>query len=225
MVPGSFAIAAAVVASGVEARLPSAPTVPNTRFPVSGDGQTQVMSSRNVLVVALDPVSDEEIKTAIDARQDVAGVSVHVVAPAAGVGRLQRLTGAVDEARAEAEELAERTAHAVGAEVETEVGDRDPIVAVEDALRQFAADEILLAGSADGDVEAGLRRFGLPVSRVDDGADGAAEEPTGPEALARDVTEGRKQETPLVLLGIVGAVLLAAIVLISLIAFLVIWLT
>jgi hypothetical protein len=124
------------------------------------------MTSRNVLLVALDPVADEQIHSAIEARKETADVTVHVVAPAASVGRLAALTGAVDKARSEAEELAGRAAEAVDAEVETEVGDRDPLVAVEDALRQFPADEILVVGSAEPDVEEGLRRFGLPVSTV-----------------------------------------------------------
>ena len=71
------------------------------------------MSSRNVLVVTLDPVSNEEIRSAIETREEFEDVSVLVVAPAAGVGPLQWLTGAEDEARAEAEELADRAAHAV----------------------------------------------------------------------------------------------------------------
>lgn len=124
------------------------------------------MTARNVLLVALGSVSDEQLQAAIETRKEVADVRVHVVAPAASVGRLQALTGAVDKARAEAEELAGRTADAVDAEVETEVGDRDPVVAVEDALRMFPADEILVAGRADSEVEAGLRRFGLPISTV-----------------------------------------------------------
>jgi hypothetical protein len=180
------------------------------------------MTSRNVLVVALDPVSDEKLNAAIAARMAADEVNVHVVAPATHVGRLQWLTGAEDEARAEAEELADRTADAVDVEVETEVGDRDPLVAVEDALRVFPADEILVAGTADGDAETALRRFGLPISRVDPG-DQAEEQSTGAEALAREVTQGRSTKTPFVMIGAVAGAVLAAIVLISLLAFLVAW--
>jgi hypothetical protein len=181
------------------------------------------MGSRNVLLVVLDPVSDDEIQKAIATRKEVADVNVHVVAPATSVGRLQWLTGAEDEARAEAEQLADRTAHAVDANVETEIGDRDPFLAVEDALAVFPADEILVAGPADEKAEAALRRFGLPISRLDGGGQ-VTEEATGAEALAQDVTRGRRPETPFVILGAVGAILLAVIVLISLIAFLIIWL-
>lgn len=180
------------------------------------------MGSRNVLLVALEPVPDEEIRRAIETRAETADVSVLVVAPALGVGLLESLTGAVDEARAKAGELADQVGRA-DADVRTEVGDRDPHVAVADALCEFAADEIVLAGAADVDTEAQLRGFGLPIAWVDGTAE-AGEEGSGTEAIARDVTRGRSSQTPALLLAAVGAVVLAAIVLVSLIAFLVAWL-
>lgn len=182
------------------------------------------MGSRNVLLVALEPVPDEQLKRAIEKRKEGADVNVHVVAPASHIGTLQWLAGDEDDARAEAEELAERTAHAVDAEVETEVGDRDPLLAVEDALVEFPADEILLAGHADEKEEAELRRFGLPISRLEDGREIPSEEPTGPEGVAHDLTHGSRPETPFVILGVVAAVLFGVIALISVIAFLVYWL-
>lgn len=182
------------------------------------------MSSRNVLVVTLDPVSNEEIRSAIETREEFEDVSVLVVAPAAGVGPLQWLTGAEDEARAEAEELADRAAHAVEAEVpteeiQTEVGDRDPVLAVGDALTDFRADEIVIAGHTDDKTEAQLRRFGLPVTRLD-----GADEVSGAEELARDVTRGRSARTPVLVFAGAGAVILGAIALLSLLLFLVFWL-
>jgi hypothetical protein len=181
------------------------------------------MSSRNVLIVALEPVAADSVRTAVARRKADDALSVHIVAPASHIGTLQWLTGAEDDARAEAEELADRTAHAVDAEVETEVGDRDPLLAVRDALVDFPADEILVAGSADEKAEAELRRLGLPVSRLDGDKEIAGEQPTGAEAVGRDVAHGERPETPFVILAIVGGVLLGAIVLISLIAFLVAW--
>jgi hypothetical protein len=178
------------------------------------------MSSRNVLLVALDPGSEEQIRTAIEARQKVDDVNVRVVAPASNVGPLQWLMGDEDEARAEAEELADQAADAVEAEVhtETKVGDRDPLVAVEDALADFPADEIVLAGHADEKTEAQLRRFGLPVERLDDGAEAGA---GGTEEFARDVARGRSTKTPLVVIAGVAAVILGAAALLSLLLFLV----
>jgi hypothetical protein len=186
---------------------------------------TQHAKSRNLLIVALEPVSDDEIRNAVAKRKEGGDVSVHVVAPAAHIGRLQWLTGAEDEARAEAEELADQTAHAIDAEVETEVGDRDPLLAVEDALAFFPADEILVAGSADEKAEAALRGLGLPVSRLDGDGEVGGGEATSGEGVVRDVAAGRSAETPFVILGTVGAILMAAIALISVIAFLVLWLS
>jgi hypothetical protein len=82
----------------------------------------------------------------------------------------------VDEARAEAEDVAREAAEAVkgAASVETEVGDPDPLQAIDDALRTFPADELIIVtrpGSEadwlekDTTTEA-LERLGLPVTRL-----------------------------------------------------------
>jgi hypothetical protein len=188
------------------------------------------MSSRNVLVVAFDKISEDDVRRAIETRQQVADVSVLVVAPAAGVGPLRWLTGDEDEARAEAAEVAGRAAEAldadeaIDAEVHTEVGDSDPLLAVEDALRSFPADEIVVAGRPGDDTEAALRRLHLPISHLD-GADAVtAEEESGAEAVAREVTRGRGSYTPVVLLALVLGVIATAIAVILLIAYLVVWL-
>ena len=180
------------------------------------------MSERNVLLVALDPVSEEEIHDAIERRKTVDDVNVHVVAPAANIGPLQWLMADEDEARAEAGVVAEKAAHAVEdeAHTETEVGDTDPVLAVEDALADFPADEIVLAGPADEEIEAKLRRFGLPVERLDGGEEGVG----GTQEIARDVARGRSDKTPLVVITGVGLVILGAAALLSLLLFLVIWL-
>ena len=180
------------------------------------------MSARNVLLVALEPGSEEQIHEAIESRKQADDVNVRVVAPASTMGPLQWLMGDEDEARAEAEHVADRAAKAVEAEVPTdkEVGDRDPLVAVEDALADFAADEIVVAGHPDEQTEARLRRFGLPVERLDAKTGGATE----PEELARDVARGRSDKTPLVVIISVGLVILGAAALLSLLLFLVMWL-
>jgi hypothetical protein len=184
------------------------------------------MDSRNVLVVALEPVPEDQLRRTIERRRKAGDIHVHVVAPASHIGTFKWLAGDEDDARAEAEELAERVVHAVEpeAEVEAEVGDRDPLLAVEDALVDFPADEILVAGHADEKAEAELRRFGLPISRVDDSGEIPSEEPSGPEAVAHELEHAKRAETPFVIIGVVAAVLLGAVTLISLIAFLIYWL-
>ena len=179
--------------------------------------------SRNVLLVTLDPGSEEEIKAAIESRHNVDEVNVRVVAPASSMGALQWLMGDEDDARAEAEEVAVHAADAVEADVptETEVGDRDPLVAVEDALADFPADEIVVAGHPDEKTDARLRRFGLPVERLDAADAGGT---SGGEEFARDLARGRRATTPLVVIAAVGAVVLGAAALLSLLLFLVSWL-
>lgn len=180
------------------------------------------MSSKNVLLLVLDSVPDERIRAAVRQRR-AADVTVHVVAPASGTGVLKWLAGDEDEARAEAEDLAVRTAEAIEADVETEVGDRDPVLAVQDALSMFPADEIVVAGDASPETENALRRLGVPVSRLN-GQPEPTDEESGAEAVAHEMARGQRDETPFLLLGAVGAVALGAIVIISLIAFLVFWL-
>jgi hypothetical protein len=180
------------------------------------------MATRNVLLVALDPVPDDEVRHAIAERNDGAEVNVHVVAPTANAGKFQWLTGADDEARAEAAELAEHTAEAVDAEVDTEVGEHDPVLAVEDALALFPADEILVAGTPDEKTAAGLRGLGLPISGLGETSLGG--DTGGAEAFARDVAEGHAQETPFIVVGTVAAFIFAVIAVVSLISFLIFWL-
>jgi hypothetical protein len=179
------------------------------------------MTPRNVLLVVLDDVPEAQLRETLAERNGE--LNVHVVAPATHLGKFQWLTGATDEARADAQELAERTADAVDAEVETEVGEHDPVLAAQDALALFPADEILLAGKADEKTEAGLRRLGLPISRVGGGRVGG-ESASEAEIVAHDVAEGQRDETPFIVVGTVAVFIFAVIALVSVIAFLVFWL-
>jgi hypothetical protein len=91
------------------------------------------------------------------------GAEVLVVVPALAA-TVEALTGAVDDRRADAE----TTAAALESRIpgaRAEVGADDPVLAVEDALRVFGADEVLVAGD-DGMLEAIRERVALPVSRA-----------------------------------------------------------
>ena len=91
------------------------------------------------------------------------GAEVLVVVPALASTR-ESLTGAVDDRRHDAEATAAALESRLqGARVE--VGADDPALAVEDALRVFGADEVLVAGD-DGMFEAIRDRVALPVSRA-----------------------------------------------------------
>ncbi len=105
---------------------------------------------RNTLV--LSSVSDvpSELREALGG--DVG--EIKVVSPAVKQSRLQWLTNAEDDARAEAERTAQKVAQAAATQaehVEAETGDPDPLLAVEDALRTFPADEIVVVLRAGED--------------------------------------------------------------------------
>ena len=129
-----------------------------------------------MLVVATVPVADDLLRDRIHehAGEDA---EVRIVAPASDLSRLQWLATDEDEAREEAAEIAEEAERAVESEaqvVETEVGDADPVQAIEDALRQFPAEEVLVvtrpgdkAGWLEEDAAAeASERFGVPVTHL-----------------------------------------------------------
>jgi hypothetical protein len=96
-----------------------------------------------------------------------------IVAPAAHVSPLKWLASDEDDARAEAEQVAEQSAAAVGG-AEAEAGDTDPVQAIEDALRTFQADEVVVVTRKGDDAswlekDAGAEareRFGVPVTQL-----------------------------------------------------------
>jgi len=110
--------------------------------------------TRRVLVVA--PPGTETV-----AAPD--GAEVLIVVPALASTR-ESLTGAVDDRRHDAEATAAALESRLpGARVE--VGADDPALAVEDALRVFGADEVLVVGD-DGMLDAIRERVALPVGRA-----------------------------------------------------------
>jgi hypothetical protein len=131
---------------------------------------------KRVLVVATTPVDQETLRMRV--RETAGeGAEIKVVAPASDVSPLQWLATDEDEARGEAADVAREAEHAVESEaerVEVEVGDSDPVQAIEDALRTFPAEEIVLvtrsddeAGWLEKDADAEVsERFGIPLTRL-----------------------------------------------------------
>lgn len=151
------------------------------------------------------------------------GMRVRVVAPTL-VGPIDWLATAEDEAHLQAEVRALEVEWLLRdeTEVEGDAGDPDPVQAVEDALRGFAADEILIAGDqADPDLESTLERFALPISRL--GQPRVARH-SRPYRALRELAAGRAGATPFVLfVGVNGALLLLGLLL-SLLVILILWL-
>jgi len=130
--------------------------------------------ARRILVVTTGSPSKGEVERVVRAH---AGddAEVHVVAPASKLSFLQLLTGAEDDARKEAAERAEAAADAApGRHVEAHVGDADPLMAIEDALRIYPADELVVLTPPEDEatwLETGLgekaqERFALPVTHL-----------------------------------------------------------
>jgi hypothetical protein len=134
------------------------------------------MSTRRLLVATTVHAEPNALRDYVS--QHVGGHwdEVKIVAPAAKMSPLQWLASDEDAARSDAAAAADESARAVAgdAEVETEVGDPDPVQAIEDALRTFRADEILVltppgddANWLEQDAGAEAReRFGVPVTHL-----------------------------------------------------------
>jgi hypothetical protein len=120
-----------------------------------------------VLVVAVAEATPESAQRIADISGSPSDVRLVVPVPS---HRLDRWLSAEDDARHQAEALLARSAGtlvAAGLPVSGSIGDADPAQALEDELRGYAADEVVLltAGDKDplGKVEA---RIGLPLRRV-----------------------------------------------------------
>jgi hypothetical protein len=138
--------------------------------------------SRRLLVVTTVPVEDKALRALVREHTGSEEAEVKVVAPASDVSPLQWLASDEDDARREAADVAEESARAVGDEArveDVEVGDTDPVQAIEDALREFPADEVLVVTRAGDEAtwlekDAGgeaRERFNVPVTQltVEDG--------------------------------------------------------
>jgi hypothetical protein len=129
---------------------------------------------RRILVVttAAKPRADVESVVRAHAGEDA---EVHVIAPASKISRLDWLTNEEDDARADAAERADAASEEVppGDEAAAHVGDVDPLQAIEDALRMFPADEIVVLTAPDEkatwledelDEDARRKHFSVPVT-------------------------------------------------------------
>jgi hypothetical protein len=132
--------------------------------------------AHRILVVANEASEGPELLHAVRSRARGGRADVLVVAPALN-SRLRHWTSDDEEARRVAEA---RLRHClerlrlVGVEAEGVVGDADPLLAIEDSLYGFPADELVIATHAGarsrwlrGDVVGKARgRFAIPVHHV-----------------------------------------------------------
>ncbi len=133
-------------------------------------------TERRVLVVANETVGGDELMSAMSMRALEWRAEFLVVCPALN-SRLKTWTSDEDPARAKAQERLSATLErlaAVGIEARGEIGDGDPLVAIEDAVRAFHPDEIVVSTHPEGRsnwLERGVpdavrARFDVPVTHV-----------------------------------------------------------
>lgn len=131
---------------------------------------------RRVLVVANETVGGDELMSAISELALGGKTDFYVVCPALN-SRLKTWTSDEDPARAQAQERLDATLarlSSVGIEAHGEVGDVDPLVAIEDGVRLFRPDEIVVSTHPEGRsnwLERGVvgvvrERFDVPVTHV-----------------------------------------------------------
>ena len=131
---------------------------------------------RRILVIANETVGGSTLRSAILERSRDAREEVLVVTPALN-SPIRHWTSDEDAARADAHQRLERSLAqlaAVGVEARGEVGDGDPLQAIEDALRTFGADEIIISTHPEGRsnwlergvVENARERFAVPITHV-----------------------------------------------------------
>jgi len=119
-------------------------------FRLDARGEVEVLRTaddgvKRLLVLAEEGLGDERLVRALNERAD-GETHVHVVVPALA-DRADRLASDVDGPRLSAGEDLDRLLGELGgsfAAVDGSVGDSDPRLALEDALRTFPADEVVL---------------------------------------------------------------------------------
>jgi Ca2+/Na+ antiporter len=131
---------------------------------------------RRILVIANETVGGRPLLERIKELASDRNSRVHVVTPALN-SPLRHLASDEDEARRAAQGRLQRSLSTLeqnGVRADGEVGDGDPLQAIEDALRTFGADEILISTHPEGRsnwlergvVEHARERFAVPIHHV-----------------------------------------------------------
>ena len=131
---------------------------------------------RRILVIANRTCPCPTLADEVTRRANAAPTDILVVAPALN-SRLRHWLSDVDQALTRAHERLELAITALrrrGVVARGEVGDADPLLAIEDALAGFPADEIVIAtlpaGRSNwierGLVEKATARFGIPIAHL-----------------------------------------------------------
>ena len=131
---------------------------------------------RRILVVANETVGGEALREQIERRGEGSRTRVLVISPALN-SPIRHWASDEDPARAEARKRLDtslRRLQESGIAASGEVGDADPLLAIEDAVRTFGPDEIIISTHPEGrshwlerGVVTGAReRFAVPITHV-----------------------------------------------------------
>jgi hypothetical protein len=131
---------------------------------------------RRILVLANETVLGRELRECIKSKSEGYDEKVLVVAPALN-SPLKHWVSDEDGARLTAQERLESSLaalRAAGIDADGEIGDGDPLQAVEDALRTFGPDEVIISTHPEGRshwlergiIDAARERITVPVTHV-----------------------------------------------------------
>jgi hypothetical protein len=189
-------------------------------------GRSPEQGAKRLLVVVGEAVTDDRLRDEIVNHLDGGEGRIYVLAPALAQDRLHQFAGDVDEgiraARVRMEETLEEL-RGGGLEAQGAVGDSEPERAIEDALEQFKADEIIIVTHPDGDArwleadafQQASDHFEQPVTRITVERDGDDERITDVEEGPRGRQDRPEDEiqprnfpplTPRDILGILVAI-------------------
>ena len=133
-------------------------------------------NERRILVIANETVGGGPLREEIRRRSEGYDEQVFVVTPALN-SPLRHWASDEDDARAQAQKRLNASLarlREAGVDARGEVGDAEPLQALEDALRLFGADEIIISTHPEGRshwlergiVEAARERFAVPITHV-----------------------------------------------------------
>jgi hypothetical protein len=183
-----------------------------------------------VLVIANETIDGEQLHEELAARLEGAAVSVKVVVPALAASILKHGLGDVDEAREEAQQRLDTSLAAMrqaGIEAEGQVGDSDPLMAIDDALATFPADEVIISTHPPeksrwlekGIVERAREEVPVPITHVVVDRERRDREIVSVETVeprpeqegagpSRELPDMTRRDVAVVIVGIVGTIVL-----------------
>jgi hypothetical protein len=146
------------------------------RPPVAASRHDWAEDERRILVIANETVGGQALRNVIREKAERHRENVLVVTPALN-SPLRHWVSDEDDARAAAQRRLDASLarlRELGIDARGEVGDGDPLQAMEDALRTFGADEIVISTHPEGRshwlergvVSTARERFAVPITHV-----------------------------------------------------------